>query len=31
MVVARAVDDPKLADELREAACNHLLATTGWE
>ena len=30
MVVARAVDDPKLADEFRDAAREHLLATTGW-
>jgi AcrR family transcriptional regulator len=31
MVVARAVDDPKLADEFRDAAHEHLLATTGWD
>ncbi len=30
MVVARAVDDPKLGDDFREAARDHLLATTGW-
>jgi AcrR family transcriptional regulator len=31
MVVARAVDDPRLADEFRGAAREHLLATTGWD
>jgi len=31
MVVARAVDDPKLGDRFREAAREHLLATTGWK
>jgi len=30
MVVARAVDDPKLGDGFRDAAREHLLATTGW-
>jgi TetR/AcrR family transcriptional repressor of nem operon len=30
MVVARAIDDPGLGDEFREAAHQHLLATTGW-
>jgi TetR/AcrR family transcriptional repressor of nem operon len=30
MVVARAVDDPKLGDGFRDAARNHLLANTGW-
>ena len=30
MVVARAVDDPKLGDGFRAAARDHLLATTGW-
>ncbi len=30
MVVARAVDDPKLGDRFREAAREHLLETTGW-
>jgi AcrR family transcriptional regulator len=31
MVVARAVDDPKLGDEFRVAARNSLLTTTGWD
>jgi TetR/AcrR family transcriptional repressor of nem operon len=31
VVVARAVDDPKLADEIREAARDHLLSTAGWD
>lgn len=30
MVVARAVDDPKLGDKFRDAAREHVLATTGW-
>jgi TetR/AcrR family transcriptional repressor of nem operon len=30
MVVARAVDDPRLADRFRDAARDHLLATAGW-
>ena len=30
MVVARAVDDPDLADALRAAARSHVLACTGW-
>jgi len=30
MVVARAVDDPKLGDGFRDAAREHLLAATGW-
>ena len=30
MVVARAVDDPALADAFREAARNHVLASSGW-
>lgn len=30
MVTARAIDDPSLADEFREAAHQHLLASTGW-
>jgi TetR/AcrR family transcriptional regulator, transcriptional repressor for nem operon len=30
MVVARAVDDPKLGDRFREAAREHLLETTAW-
>lgn len=30
MVVARAVDDPKLGDRFREAAREHLLQTAGW-
>jgi hypothetical protein len=30
MVIARAVDDPKLGDRFRDAAREHLLATTGW-
>ncbi len=30
MVIARAVDDPALADEFREAARERLMATTGW-
>ena len=30
MVVARAVDDPKLGDRFRDAAREHLLETTGW-
>jgi hypothetical protein len=29
-VVARAVDDPKLGDKFRDAAREHVLATTGW-
>ncbi len=31
MVVARAVDDPALADELRMAARKHVLASSGWK
>jgi TetR/AcrR family transcriptional repressor of nem operon len=31
MVVARAVDDPRLGDKFRDAAREHLLATTGWD
>lgn len=31
MVVARAVDDPRLADGVRDAARGHVLAATGWE
>jgi TetR/AcrR family transcriptional regulator, transcriptional repressor for nem operon len=31
MVVARAVDDPALADALRVAARKHVLASTGWK
>ncbi len=30
MVVARAVDDPKLGDAFRDAAREHLFANTGW-
>jgi TetR/AcrR family transcriptional repressor of nem operon len=30
MVVARAVDDPQLANEIRDSARNQLLSTTGW-
>jgi TetR/AcrR family transcriptional regulator, transcriptional repressor for nem operon len=30
MVVARAVDDPALADALRMAARKHVLANSGW-
>jgi AcrR family transcriptional regulator len=30
MVIARAVDDPALADEFRAAALERLMATTGW-
>ena len=30
MVVARAVDDPDLANAFREAARKHVLASTGW-
>jgi TetR/AcrR family transcriptional repressor of nem operon len=30
MVVARAVDDPTLGDNFRDAAREHLLETTGW-
>jgi len=30
MVVARAVDDPKLGDRFRDAAREHLLEATGW-
>jgi len=30
MVIARAVDDPKLGDKFRDAAREHLLAETGW-
>jgi hypothetical protein len=30
MVVARAVDDPKLGDGSRDAAREHVLAHTGW-
>ena len=30
MVVARAVDDPKLGDKFRDAARGHVLATAGW-
>jgi TetR/AcrR family transcriptional repressor of nem operon len=30
MVIARAVDDSRLADEFRAAAREHLLVTTGW-
>jgi len=30
MVVARAVDDPKVADGFLDAARAHVLATTGW-
>jgi len=30
MAVAKAVDDSKLGDDFREAARDHLLATTGW-
>jgi hypothetical protein len=29
--VARAVDDPGLADALRMAARKHVIASTGWE
>ena len=31
MVVARAVDDPALADALRVAAREHVLASSGWK
>ena len=31
MVVARAVDDPALADALRVAARRHVLASSGWK
>jgi TetR/AcrR family transcriptional regulator, transcriptional repressor for nem operon len=31
MVVARAVDDPNLADDFRNAARTYLFATTGWD
>jgi AcrR family transcriptional regulator len=31
MVVARAVDDPALADALRRAARKHVLASAGWK
>jgi AcrR family transcriptional regulator len=31
MVVARAVDDPALADALRRAARKHALASSGWK
>jgi len=31
MVVARAVDDPALADALRVAARQHVLASSGWK
>ncbi len=31
MVVARAVDDPALADALRMAARKHVLASSGWK
>jgi len=30
MVVARAVDDPRLGDAFRDAAREHLLRSTGW-
>jgi TetR/AcrR family transcriptional repressor of nem operon len=30
MVVARAVDDPRLGERFRDAAREHLLETTGW-
>jgi len=30
MVVARAVDDPSLGDDFRDAAREHVLAMTGW-
>jgi len=30
MVVARAIDDPKLADDFRDASRRYLLATAGW-
>jgi AcrR family transcriptional regulator len=30
MVIARAVDEPKLGDRFRDAAREHLFATTGW-
>jgi hypothetical protein len=30
MVVARAIDQRKLADDIRDAARGHLVATTGW-
>ena len=30
MVVAKAVDDPALADALRAAARKHVLAASGW-
>lgn len=30
MVVARAVDDPKVGDGFRDAAREHVLAATGW-
>jgi hypothetical protein len=30
MVVARAVDDPRLGDRFRDAAREHLLEATGW-
>jgi hypothetical protein len=30
MVVARAVDDPKLGNKYRDAAREHLLKATGW-
>ncbi len=31
MVIARAVDDPKLGDKFRDAAREHLLEATGWD
>jgi TetR/AcrR family transcriptional regulator, transcriptional repressor for nem operon len=31
MVIARAVDDPSLADNVRNAARTYLLETTGWD
>jgi AcrR family transcriptional regulator len=30
MVLARAIDDPALADAFRKAARNHVLASSGW-
>ena len=30
MVLARAVDDSKLADQIRTAARNHVIEATGW-
>src|SRR5262249_30223809 len=31
MVVARAVDEPTLADDFRDAARHYVFAATGWE